>query len=229
MKLRGAPPKALDLVLPATLPLCTGSCPVVVTVLGPGSMPQQNVLISAHKAAFDPALPDEIQSSASSGTSGTTTIPLGPQTLGTINTTGRDDDGNVALEGIAAKSGAFTKLGNGTPGTQGTPRLASNSNLTPGLQASLRVEDGRPFGPALLAGSLSSSPLPLYGGTLYPSLPFAAELVAQLNAVGDHVFLIQPWPPNFPGGLHVYFQAGIVDPEALPGVALTNALDGLTP
>jgi hypothetical protein len=228
-RLRAAPPRPLDLLLPSVVPLCSGACPQVIGVVDAAGAPVPSVLVSAYKPPFDPALPTELLVAFQAGPSGPVSIPLGPQTLGTINVTGRDDDGNVAQEFVQAKSGAFTKLGQGTPGTQGAPRLSSQSDLTPGLPAQIRLEDGRPFAAALLAGSLGQSPLPVYGGILYPSLPFAAEFLGLLDIAGDSSWAFVPWPPNCPSGLTVCFQAGVLDAEALPGVALSNALLGVTP
>lgn len=228
-RLRAAPPRALDLQLSATIPLCSGACPAVIGVFDALGAPVSNVLVSAYKPPFDPALPTELLVAFQGGPSGPISIPLGPQTLGTINVIGRDDDGNVAQEFAQAKSGAFTKLGQGTNGTQGAPRLSSQSDLTPGGPALLRLEDGRPLAAALLAGSLGQSPLPIYGGTLYPSLPFAVQFPGLLDALGDSSWEFVPWPPNFPSGLTVCFQVGVLDVEAAPGVALSNALLGVTP
>ena len=229
LRVRAAPPRALDLQVPAAVPLCSAACPAVIGVFDAQGAPVPDVLVSAYKPPFDPALPTELLVAFQGGPTGPVSIPLGPQTLGTINVTGRDDDGNVAQEFVQAKSGAFTKLGQGTPGTQGAPRLSSQSNLTPGLPAQIRLEDGRPFGPALLTGSVGQSPLPLYGGVLYPSLPFAVQLPGLLDALGDSSWAFAPWPPNCPSGLIVCFQAGVLDAEAPPGVALSNALLGVTP
>ena len=75
------------------------------------------------------------------------------------------------------------------------------------------------------APQATSNPIPIYDGILYanpPSLLFPF----QTDALGRFETTIS-WPPA-PAGTDFYLQVGVIDPAAASGVALSNALRGVT-
>lgn len=229
MKVRRDKPKELVIVVAPVIPASPNPQDFTVFVTDTNGVPQPGVLVSVWKESFDPQFgPDEILTAVYTGTGGQASFP-GPTSLGAINTTGRDDDGNVAKEISAASTGAFQKLGQGTPGTQlQVPRLDSNSTLQAALPVSIRVQDGRAAAPGILLVSLNDNPVPLFGGTVYTFPEFYSQGFLT-NGVGDWTLFVPSWPAGLPSNLELFFQAGIVDPEAVDGVALTNALRAVTP
>ena len=102
---------------------------------------------------------------------------------------------------------------------QGLPSLSGGS-----LQLGLaRLPAGAP---GLLGISLISNPLPLFGGTLLPALPFFASSPLAADGAGNaSVSFPLPNDPNLVG-LLLFAQAGLFDPGAPDpaGVSLANAL-----
>ncbi|MBI1382382.1 MAG: hypothetical protein GC161_14995 [Planctomycetaceae bacterium] len=229
MKVRRDKTKELVLTLPPVIPASPNPQNFTVIVTDTNGVPQPGVLVSVWKESFDPQFgPDEILVSLYTGTGGQATFP-GPTSLGAINTTGRDDDGNVAKELSAASTGAFQKLGKGTAGTQSVvPRLDSSSSLQAALPVSIRVQDARAAAPGIILVSLNDNPTPLFGGTVYTIPEFYSQGFLT-DGFGDWTLFVPSWPAGLPSNLELFFQAGIVDPQAVDGVALTNALRAVTP
>ncbi len=229
MRVRRTQAVGLGLTAPSSVPVTPTGQPFVVLVTNASGVPQPGVLVSAWKEAFDPAAgPDEFLVSVYTGTGGQATIP-GPTTLGTINVTGRDDDGNVATVDVLSSAGAITKLGTGTPGTGGVkPRLNSSATMVAGAPVSIRVEDARPAAPGVFFLSLETAPLPLFGGTVH-AWPAVVTQGFVSNFVGDWTFFVPALPAGIPAATEFYFQAAVIDPVAQDGIALTNALRAVTP
>ncbi len=229
MKVRRGAPNALDLVLPATVPVdpAVGSFSVVVRSLS--GAPLEGILVSAWKAPFDPnEPPDEILAAVYTGPGGGASFP-GPTSLGTIVISARDDDGNIAKELVPATQGVFQKVGEGTPGTGGVvPRLQSTASLQPGTGFVLNAFDGPPQAPGLLLVAPALNPLPIFGGIVY-AYPATFEIALVTNPMGNWQFSLPAWPAGLPSGAQLVFQAGIADAAAQGGVSMTNALLAVTP
>ncbi|QDU69772.1 C25 family cysteine peptidase [Engelhardtia mirabilis] len=229
MKVRRNKPKQLDLVLPPVVPVCPiGSpCFLTVQVVDGGGNPLPGVLVTAYKESFPPGGPDEIFFTGYTGTGGTTVVP-GPTELGSINVTGRDDDGNVVTEVTAVESGAFTSLGNSLPGGFGAAALTSTSTLDAGTPVTLSLSHAAPNSPGLMAVGFVDSAVPLFGGIVHP-LPSALDVPVTTNFQGEWTYDIPLWPGGLPPGLKLYWQVGMLDFGAVQDVALSNALRSTQP
>lgn len=200
-----------------------------VLVTDGNGVPQPGVLVSVWKKPFDPALgPDDLLAAVYTGTGGQASF-TGPTTLGSIHVMGRDDDGNVAKQISAASNGAFQKLGQGTTGTQSmVPRLDSSSTLQANLPVSIRLQDGRVAAGGAMFASLNDTPVPHFGGIVYTFPEFFSQ-VFFTDGSGDWTFFVPNWPAGLPSSLELFFQAGVLDDQAVGGVALTNTLRAVTP
>ena len=102
---------------------------------------------------------------------------------------------------------------------QGLPSISGGS-----LQ--LRLTRLPPGAPGLLGISTGASPLPLFGGTLLPALPFFVSSALAADGAGN-AGVSFPLPNNSNlVGLFLFSQAGVIDPAAPDpsGISLTNPL-----
>jgi hypothetical protein len=76
--------------------------------------------------------------------------------------------------------------------------------------------------------ALSSTPVPFKGGVLVAN-PFALMLPLATDASGAAELSVKKWPAGVPGGTSLYFQFAVTDAAAVHGVALSNAVLGITP
>ncbi|HKB15960.1 MAG TPA: S8 family serine peptidase, partial [Planctomycetota bacterium] len=122
-------------------------------------------------------------------------------------------------------------FGAGTAGSGGAiPELFVTGLLTIGSPVALRIENGLGGAVACLAAGIASASIPALGGTLFvqpPVIPIPATLGGNPGTPVVGTAGIGFTIPNDPvlQGLHLFFQAGLVDPGAGSGVALTNGLD----
>lgn len=229
MKVRRKNPDPLGLVLPPEIPTCVGpNCTFVIQV-NQGGVPKPGVLVSLYKVA-SPLVGggDEILWNGYTGTAGTVVVPLGPQTLGTVNVIGRDDDGNVAVGKIAVGDGVWTDLGDGKAGSNGTPVLHGTGSLQPNTPAGIDLFHAAANSPAVLFVSLSDNPTPLLGGILH-AVPVAIQLSVMTDNSGYFSIPIGMWPPTIPSGTKLFLQYAISDPGAWLSVSLSNALKAQVP
>ncbi|HKX46227.1 MAG TPA: C25 family cysteine peptidase, partial [Planctomycetota bacterium] len=228
MKLRRGVPKQLGFALPTSIPGGTTTT-LVVQVLGQTGQPLPGVLVSAYKPSFEPGGPDEVFVNAYTGPNGTATIPVGPQTLGTINVSARDDDGNVAVEGAIIQTGAFQNLGDSLPGSFGlAPVLQSSSTLAGGTSAKVSLKKALGLSPGALAIGSADNPTPIFGGIVHP-VPYFALVPFVTNAQGAWDYLVPVVPLGLPSDAKLYWQAGILDAAAVQGISLSNALKATLP
>ncbi len=121
--------------------------------------------------------------------------------------------------------------GAGSLGSGGiVPELFVSGLLDLGSPVSIRIEKGLGGAAGLLVLGVAEASIPIAGGTLLVQPPFIAIPVglggspgiAGVGSIGVG-FVI----PNDPAltGQHVYLQAGLADPAAVSGNALTNGLD----
>jgi len=140
--------------------------------------------------------------------------------------TGSDDTNldNVVLQPAAGS--AWMNLGSGLAGITGVPVLVGSGPLASGSAGSLSLVNARPSSPTVLFLSLSSVPLPVKGGVLLAH-PDVLTLNLGTSATGA-ILLPWSWPAGIPSGTSLYFQYGIKDAAAVQGVALSNAVKGVT-
>jgi hypothetical protein len=120
----------------------------------------------------------------------------------------------------------FLVVGPGLAGTTGIPILAGTGTLDAGSAGSLLVTAANPASPALLFVALSSVPVPFKGGVLAAN---PAILSVPLATDGNGELLLPfTWPSGVPADTALYFQCAIKDAGAIHGIALSNALEGVT-
>jgi len=119
----------------------------------------------------------------------------------------------------------FENLGGASRGAFGDPVLSGYGKLSPGKRVRVRLASAAPGSNGYFACSATSNPIPLYGGILYPNPP-GLLVPFQTDGLGrfEKTF---GWPSASIGSAF-YLQAGVIDPEAATGVALSNALKGVT-
>ncbi|TAJ10989.1 MAG: hypothetical protein EPO68_14905 [Planctomycetota bacterium] len=191
-------------------------------------MPIAGGLVTAYKPNDTPGMPDEVFFTGVTGTSGTTNFP-GPTSLGYMKHVGREDFGDVAQDLPPVQTGAFVSLGDGLEGFGGKePELESHSQLEPGTQLLITLEDARANSIGVMAMSVVDTPLPLFGGIVH-TFPIVSQFQVATNPLGKWSFSFSPWPNGIPAGSTFYFQAGVLDAAAIEGFALSNCLLGETP
>ncbi|QDU69902.1 FG-GAP repeat domain-containing protein [Engelhardtia mirabilis] len=129
--------------------------------------------------------------------------------------------GPQVVAGVRATSGeSSVRLYSDFNHAAGEPRLRCYGTLTPGSPVVMRIENGLPGNPALLALGLSKIDLPILGGLLVPSPDTIIPLV--LDPAGSFE-LIAPW--TFPAvvGTGLWAQAWMPDPTGPAGWSATNA------
>lgn len=230
MRVRRHAPNGLRIVSTPTIPACPGTAPCSYTVkLEDGNgVPIAGGLVTAYKPGDIPGGPDEVFFTAVTDANGNAGFP-GPTSLGYMKHVGRDDTGDVAQDLPPVQTGAFISLGDALPGTGGkNPKLSSDSELQPGSQLSIQLNNalGNTFG--VLAVSVVDTPLPLFGGVVH-TFPIAAQFQVATSAIGKWSFNYAPWPNGLAPGSTFYFQAGLLDAGAIEGFALSNCLKGETP
>jgi hypothetical protein len=128
---------------------------------------------------------------------------------------------------IAAVDGGWTLDGPALPGVAGPPMLSAQGDLSPGSLNQLRLRDAAPNAPAMLLVALESTPVPFKGGTVVP-FPFLPPIALTTEPEGG-ITLPFHMPVGVPSGTDLWAQWAIQDDAAVAGVALSNALRGLTP
>lgn len=121
----------------------------------------------------------------------------------------------------------WTNLGFGLAGLKGVPSLLGSGTLVTGAPMSVQLLSARPSSPALLAISTSSTPIPLYCGTLV-AFPITTTIALATDATGAFLLALPSWPSGLSGST-TYWQVGVLDAAAACGVAWSNALAGAVP
>jgi hypothetical protein len=136
-------------------------------------------------------------------------------------------DGTLVVAGVGNDLRAYRtaspwlQLGGGIPGALGEPVLTGTGSLTAGNPVTLAASNALPNGIGLLVLGASAVNVPVFGGTLVPSLD--ATVPALLDAAGAWSFTF-PWPSGHPAGIDYWWQLGVVDPTAPFGIAASDAL-----
>jgi hypothetical protein len=118
-------------------------------------------------------------------------------------------------------------LGEGTPGSNGTPDFLVEGEPEVGEQVSFTVQDALPGAPAVLVVGASALLAGFKGGTLVPNPDWFSPVLA---VGGDGVLsLAGPWAPGAPSGMPFYFQWWVADPGAPKGWSSTGGLQVTQP
>ena len=121
----------------------------------------------------------------------------------------------------------WTDKGGALAGVAGNPKLTGTGDLSDGSANTLALIRGAPNTVAGLVIGLSSLPAPFKGGTLLPKLDIGPVFVPT-NGNGA-IQLPFNMPSGVPGGTELWLQWAIPDAAAIKGIALSNALLGVTP
>jgi Concanavalin A-like lectin/glucanases superfamily len=120
-------------------------------------------------------------------------------------------------------------LGNGLAGTGNrTPGLGGIGTANGGTDLSLLMANAQPVSIMLLVVSPAAAYLPLLGGTLVPDPVASVSVFATTDSLGEWSLRL-PVPSGLQSSQPFYFQAGILDAGAVRGVAMTNAVQIVTP
>ena len=224
-----------QLIVPPTVNTLSSANGFTILVQDGAGLPLPGVTVSIYKEAFDGS-GDELLFAAVSGTGGTAAFPNGPTSLGSINTQGNDDDGNVVVGSeITVEAGAFSDLGGGNATPSYVPRLVSDSSLLPMTTAMFDITDARDNSPGIMLGSTVNPNLPVieYDAILHVDLS-PMNLVYQAPFITDQVgtaTIIEQNVPDLSGssGQSLFFQAVYVDDTAPGGLGATNGLEAVIP
>lgn len=121
----------------------------------------------------------------------------------------------------------FTDLGGGSPGRFGVPELGATGTLEPDSPLGLTLAPVPPGGPTLLWIALTSSPLPVFGGTQH-AVPHAGELLLFSSPAGS-LDIAATWPAGVPAATEIWLQFFVADATVPDGVILSDAVRGTTP
>ncbi len=159
--------------------------------------------------------------------------PIAGQSIDAITSFGTDTKGELYICDqtggdifkIVPKN-AFTGLGCALPGMNGKPVLWAEGNFTANGTGTIHLQNALGSASSVLFVGLVEGAAPFKGGVLKP-VPAILTLNLPVGANGkvDIPFLIDPVVPS---GTLIAFQYAIQDPGAVKGVALSNALKGVT-
>jgi hypothetical protein len=121
----------------------------------------------------------------------------------------------------------WTDKGSALAGVAGNPKLAGSGDLSGGSGNSLSLIRSAPNATAGLFLGFASTPVPFKGGTLLP-FPFTIPLVLPTSPTGT-ITLTFTMPTGLPSDVELWLQWAIQDAAAVQGIALSNALLGVTP
>jgi outer membrane protein assembly factor BamB len=137
------------------------------------------------------------------------------------------NDGTLVVAGIGSDLRAYrtpspwTDLGGGIAGSNGVPSLVGTGSVTAGNSVRFTASNGLANGIGLFVLGFSAINVPLFGGTLVPSLD--ATLVAPLDGNGAWS-LGFPWPAGYTPGTGFWWQLAVVDPGSAFGIAASPGL-----
>ena len=124
-------------------------------------------------------------------------------------------------------TGSWTDEGGGTAGVAGVPTLVGSGDLCAGGTASIDLTNAPASSFALAWLSLSSTPTPALGGTIYAT-PFINQFLFPTNASGE-ISVSTTWPAGVPAGTDFWIQFICQDVTVPAQLTLSNAVRGTTP
>jgi hypothetical protein len=128
---------------------------------------------------------------------------------------------------IAVVDPTWTDAGHALAGVAGTPKLAGTGTLAAGSGNTVTLARAKASAAAGLFVGLAAGAIPFKGGTLVP-FPFLTPIVLATSASGT-IAIPFTMPAGVPPATGLWLQCAIQDPAAVEGVALSNALAGVTP
>ena len=134
--------------------------------------------------------------------------------------------GTLAYRLVGEPIGWFDQ-GCALPGVVGEPQLVGTGTLADGSTNSVDLTNAAPSATAGLLLGLSSTPIPFKGGTIKP-FPFFDPVLLSTSA-GGTISIPFVMPAGVPAGTELWVQWAIQDAAAIHGVALSNAILGVTP
>ena len=140
------------------------------------------------------------------------------------STAGLDFDGANDLA-IGAPGGIGLRLIHALDGN-GSPRLSGTGDLSPSSPFSIALTDARGHAPFVMVVGLARVDLPTKGGVL---VPFPTSLFTLSTNASGSFSVSSTWPAAVPGGITLWMQAWVVDPDGPYGFAASNGLGGETP
>jgi uncharacterized delta-60 repeat protein len=134
---------------------------------------------------------------------------------------------DFALARYLGDSAAWVDHAGPLAGTPGLPVLYGTGDLSAGSANSIVLHNANSSALAGLFLAFSSMPVPFMGGILQP-FPFVSVFVATTSPTGT-IAVPFTMPSGVPTDTHLWLQWAIVDAGAVQGVALSNAIEGITP
>jgi endonuclease/exonuclease/phosphatase family metal-dependent hydrolase len=132
----------------------------------------------------------------------------------------------VALK-ILLASEAWSDQGCALAGVSGDPALVGSGPLSGGSDNAADLSNAAPSATAGLFLALAGSAVPFKGGTLKP-FPFFDPVILNTSPAGE-IPVPFVMPLGLPAGTELWVQWAIQDAAAVKGVALSNAILGVTP
>ncbi len=142
-----------------------------------------------------------------------------------LELTGKIDQLRIVT--AACDSDPWSNEGCALDGLNGPPLLMGTGPLVAGSVNTLALMHAAALAPAAIFASLTESPIPFKGGTLKPSLGQLSTLVLATDMNGEFTIAFV-WPASVPGSTNMYVQFAVLDAGAVQGVALSNALRGVS-
>lgn len=157
------------------------------------------------------------------GFASATNVVLGTMTinLGGIFGTQTVTLTSVRLVGSLTMHGAFYDLGFSKPGSNGTPVLTGEGQLSANTPLTLSLTNAAPLSTALFVAGASQLNAPFFGGTMVPSLNVLIFLPT--DSLGSLV-LPTTWPAGIPAGVSIYMQYWVINGTSTGVNGASNAL-----
>jgi hypothetical protein len=131
---------------------------------------------------------------------------------------------NLSIDNVSiqpAGEPAWTDQGNALAGVSGDPGLEGSGTLAPSSGNALTLTSAAPGALTVLFAG------PFKGGTLVPAPQIS--VLTFTNPLGEFDLQFHMPPSGVPTGTELWVQAAIQDAAAMNGVALSNAVRGITP
>ncbi|RKY21261.1 MAG: hypothetical protein DRQ55_04975 [Planctomycetota bacterium] len=130
---------------------------------------------------------------------------------------------------IEVDGSAWSDIGSALAGVDGDPRLIGTGDLSDGSANSVELAHAAPGALTGLFLALGpTTPVPFKGGTLQP-VPLLIEPILLPSSPTGTLSLPFVMPAGLPAGAELVVQMAIQDGAAIHGVALSNAIRGVTP
>ena len=133
----------------------------------------------------------------------------------------------VSADDLVVVKNTWSDQGSALAGVAGTPLATGTGTLASSSANQVDLSGAAPLATAALFVALSSTPVPFKGGTLKP-FPFLPPVFLTTSAAGA-IGIPFVMPLGVPAGTELWAQWAIQDGAAVAGVALSNALMGVTP